>query len=271
MGRPATDGGSPMNATNNSFGGPEAITFNKAPRQGSYSRWSSSMSKTMGGKLNSPSRLGTPGPGAYSPNSSMMHAAPRYSLSPRRNHLDHMAFVPGPGAYDPNNPAHKPRGVSLGQRINVYGVNTVTPGPAAYNVDDATGLSRGSGSNVGTKGGRRGAPSWSFGLKAGAGAMGVSLGTPGPGAYSPSARSVAMTGQSLSYSMTARTIPRNHHNTPGPGAYNINYGNTRRGTFTSSKHSIHAKCRSLEASNYYTPGPGQYEAPQQFSSVPLPG
>lgn len=27
-----TSTGSPMNATNNSFGGPEAITFNKAPR-----------------------------------------------------------------------------------------------------------------------------------------------------------------------------------------------------------------------------------------------
>jgi len=96
-----------------------------------------------------------------------MHAAPRYSLSPRRNYLDYMAFVPGlvpysssptptlfslvetptpdlscavhalpdyivrmlcirPGAYDPNNPAHKPRGVSLGQRINVYGIHPLS-------------------------------------------------------------------------------------------------------------------------------------------------
>jgi len=111
----------------------------------------------------------TPSPPLPSPYSlcSMMHAAPRYSLSPRRNHLDHMAFVPGlvpysssptptlfslvetptpdlscavhalpdyivrmlcirPGAYDPNNPAHKPRGVSLGQRINVYGIHPLS-------------------------------------------------------------------------------------------------------------------------------------------------
>ena len=158
----------------------------------------------MGGKLASPARLMTPGPGAYSPTSSMLHAAPRYSLSPRRNHIDHMAFVPGPGAYDPNNPAHKPRGVAVGQKINVFAASTVTPGPAAYNVDELTAFNRGSGSNIGTKGGKRGAPSYSFGLKAGNGAMGTVSGTPGPGAYSPSPKSVHSTGQSLSYSMTAR-------------------------------------------------------------------
>jgi len=183
-----------LNATGSSFTDPQAVTFNNAPRvhvslvcvslpmlqlrrctdvgvneiqQGSYSKWASSTAKTMGGKLAAPARLMTPGPGAYSPTSSMMHAAPRYSLSPRRNHVDHMAFVPGPGAYDPSNPAHKPRGVALGQKINVFGAGTVTPGPAAYNVDDLTALNRGSGSNIGTKGGRRGAPSWSFGLKVG--------------------------------------------------------------------------------------------------------
>jgi len=225
----------------------------------------------MGGKLASPARLMTPGPGAYSPTASMMHAAPRYSLSPRRNHFDHMAFIPGPGAYDPNNPAHKPRGVALGQKINVFGASTVTPGPAAYNVDDLTALNRGSGSNIGTKGGRRGAPSWSFGLKAGNGAMGTLSGTPGPGAYSPSAASVHGTGQSLAYSMTARGVSRSMHQTPGPGAYNLNYGSTRRGVFTSSKNSIHARLKDKATSNMYTPGPGQYEAPQQFSSVPLPG
>jgi len=180
-------------------------------------------------------------------------------------------YTPGPGAYDPNNPAHKPRGVALGQKINVFGASTVTPGPAAYNVDDLTALNRGSGSNIGTKGGRRGAPSWSFGLKAGNGAMGTLSGTPGPGAYSPSAASVHGTGQSLAYSMTARGVSRSMHQTPGPGAYNLNYGSTRRGVFTSSKNSIHARLKDKATSNMYAPGPGQYEAPQQFSSVPLPG
>ena len=50
----------------------------------------------------------------------------------------------------------------------------------------------------------------------------------------------------------------------------IHYGSTRRGTFTSTKSSMHAKTPRAEMSNFYNPGPGQYEAPQQFYSSPLP-
>jgi len=68
-------------------------------------------------------------------------AAPRYSLSPRRDQLNNMKFVPGPGAYDPKNPAHLSRNVALGVKLSYgspYALNKESPGPADYNVDACT-------------------------------------------------------------------------------------------------------------------------------------
>mmetsp|Transcript_39841 Transcript_39841/g.106345 ORF Transcript_39841/g.106345 Transcript_39841/m.106345 type:complete len:146 (+) Transcript_39841:46-483(+) len=107
--------------------------FPQAPHTASCSRWSNSKSWSMGSKLrsNDTGRMRTPGPGAYSPGQYTLPAAPRYSLSPRRDQLNNMKFVPGPGAYDPKNPAHLSRNVALGVKLSYgspYALNKESPG-----------------------------------------------------------------------------------------------------------------------------------------------
>ena len=73
-----------------------------------------------------------------------------------------------PGAYTPESFTPRRRGGLLGQKISTFQPH-ISPGPAAYSVDGITSMSQGSGRNTGTKGGMKGAPSFSFGIRAGKG------------------------------------------------------------------------------------------------------
>ncbi|EKX37186.1 hypothetical protein GUITHDRAFT_116600 [Guillardia theta CCMP2712] len=262
-------GSTTLRSTRSSFRDDSIVCFLQAPKVGSYSHWSSSVGKTIGAKLNELRIPDTPGPGAYSPNSADKPSAPRYTLSPRHETSNHKGYIPGPGAYTPWNPSHKARAVGFGQRLSYSGDKPRSPGPAAYNVDLS--LVSNSGKTVSTNGGKRGAPSYSFGIRHSLGsAYGHVPNTPGPGAYSPTPKAARLLGESVAYSMKSRSPERIRTFAPGPGAYNIDYGCTRRGVFTSPKHSIHGKLKSIDSSNHSTPGPGYYEAPQQFFSNPLP-
>ena len=101
---------------------------------------------------------------------------------------------------------------------------------------------------------------WSFGLKPSHITGGVPISnTPGPGTYSSDERAE----RGPAYSMNPRLPARKGFQTPGPGAYDITYGDTNKGRYEGMRPSIHARLRPQLSSSAFTPGPGQYEAPQQ--------
>jgi hypothetical protein len=64
---------------------------------------------SMRGRINYNQIETIPGPGAYSPTSSMMYTSPQYRVgTARRRDLAEISLTPGPGAYSPGKSLETP-------------------------------------------------------------------------------------------------------------------------------------------------------------------
>jgi hypothetical protein len=195
----------------------------------------------------------TPAPGAYSlpggESSAKYRSEPRFSFgggsrfglaqSPAKQ-------MPGPGAYNPKDPtlSMTPKvGFGSGARAKVALVSQHNPGPGAYEARSSLGHGR-----MFTAGGRHPVN------------HSRSRSQPGPGAYSPSLRSVKEASPMCGFGTAVRgDVPgARSGQAPGPGSYEMQ---SFRGTGSGApKYSTSSRHRLIDLNSYVTPGPGSYNS-----------
>ena len=202
----------------------------------------------------------TPGPGAYL--QPQEHAGPSYSMM-ARSERDLDISLPGPGHYDPSNLDRlkgRPQSAVIGsERRSREKQDTVSPGPAQYNVSAKTdGPQWGFGSEVRLKTMENSVPApgaYEIADLSGAHAHSIAgkpvspkaEASPGPGHYDP-----ALPKSAPVYSMSGGKRGRTAESVgPGPGKY----------TPVLQKHSPGIKFGSgrSDATLTSTPGPGTYD------------
>lgn len=195
----------------------------------------------------------TPAPGAYSlpgdDNSAKYRTEPRFSFggcarfglaqSPAKQ-------MPGPGTYNPKDPtlSMTPKvGFGSGARAKVALTSQHNPGPGAYEARSSLGNGR-----MFTAGGRHPVNHTR------------SRSQPGPGAYTPSMRSVKEASPMCGFGTSLRggVAGARAGQAPGPGSYEMQ---SFRGTGSDApKYSTSSRHRLIDLNSYVTPGPGSYNA-----------
>jgi hypothetical protein len=214
------------------------------------------------------------GPGSYNP-CLISTSAPAYSMGSRFKAKDNELWQRGPGSYDLGEPKRGPS-FSLGVRDSAKPNNQPPiPGPGAYNIDKSTFI-------------KNSAPAYSMGGKK---SINNSIfQSPGPGAYNIDNAPKNNSGPTYSMNLrisdaitssgstfgrsTMKSTPafsfggRSHSrvdNTPGPGSYNIEVGNLKKG---GPSYSIASRENRFKGDKGSIPGPGTYNISSTGRSAP---
>lgn len=178
----------------------------------------------------------TPGPGAYTLPSRTVDG-PKYSAAPRREDVTRTEG-PGPSAYTLRNSIGDGAKFSIRARPSGRTSTQDDPGPGAYDSSRSMGVTKRKGAN------------WVFGTSTRDGGTGYTA--PGPGAYTPR-NPVAEACPKYGFGSAQRGSMGSDKTTPGPGTYDLSYGD-RPGP----KHSLSFKQKDA-AAKMNAPGPGAYD------------
>ncbi|KAG0597588.1 hypothetical protein M758_12G007000, partial [Ceratodon purpureus] len=204
------------------------------------------------------------GPGSYNP-CLISTSAPAYSMGSRFKAKDNEMWQRGPGCYDLGEPKRGPS-FSLGVRDSTKSNNQSSiPGPGAYNTTRSTFT-------------KHSAPAYSMGGRSTSNSS--TFQSPGPGAYNidssmNSRVSDAITGSGSAFGhSTMKSAPAfsfggrsqsRMDSTPGPGSYNIDVGNSKKG---GPAYSIACRENRFKGDKGSSPGPGAYNVSSIGRSAP---
>ena len=214
------------------------------------------------------------GPGSYNP-CLISTSAPAFSMGSRIKTKDSEMWQRGPGSYDLREPKRGPS-FTLGVRESTKKNNQSSiPGPGAYNTDKSRFI-------------KNSAPAYSMGGRI---TTNNSISqSPGPGAYNIDSGSKSTSG--LVYNMSSKvydSITNSGNlfsqstikstpafsfggrsksrvdNTPGPGSYNVDVGNLKKG---GPAYSIACHENRFKGTKGSSPGPGAYNISSIGRSAP---